>query len=115
MMYRSCEIRYIIIVNVLKEGWDCSFAYVLATLANKSYVVDVTQILGRVLRMPYTRKHSAELLNLSYVFTSSSHFHNTLNQVVEGLNKAGFSKRDHREVDLSSFVLEQQNTPPTDP
>jgi type III restriction enzyme len=35
----------------LKEGWGCPFAYVLATLANKSSVVDVTQILGRVLRM----------------------------------------------------------------
>lgn len=100
---RDCPVRYIITVNALKEGWDCPFAYVLATLANKSSVVDVTQILGRVLRMPYTRKHSAELLNLSYVFTASSQFQNTLNQVVAGLNKAGFSKRDYREVDMSAL------------
>lgn len=111
LMSRDCDVRYIITVNALKEGWDCPFAYVLATLANKSSVVDVTQILGRVLRMPYTRKHSIELLNLSYVFTSSSHFQNTLNQVVEGLNKAGFSKRDYREVDLSALELEQGSTP----
>lgn len=111
LMSRDCQVRYIITVNALKEGWDCPFAYVLATLANKSSVVDVTQILGRVLRMPYTRKHSIELLNLSYVFTSSSHFQNTLNQVVEGLNKAGFSKRDYREVDLSALELEQGSTP----
>jgi len=109
LMSRDCSVRYIITVNALKEGWDCPFAYVLATLANKSSVVDVTQILGRVLRMPYTRKHSIELLNLSYVFTSSSHFQNTLSQVVAGLNKAGFSKRDYREFDLS--VIEQEQDP----
>lgn len=111
LMSRDCDVRYIITVNALKEGWDCPFAYVLATLANKSSVVDVTQILGRVLRMPYTRKHSIELLNLSYVFTSSSHFQNTLSQVVAGLNKAGFSKRDYREFDLSAIEQEQTPTP----
>lgn len=106
LMDRHCPVRYIITVNALKEGWDCPFAYVLATLANKSSVVDVTQILGRVLRMPYQRKHSTELLNLSYVFTASSQFQNTLNQVVGGLNKAGFSKRDYRVVDLSALPVE---------
>ena len=111
LMSRDCQVRYIITVNALKEGWDCPFAYVLATLANKSSVVDVTQILGRVLRMPYTRKHSVELLNLSYVFTSSSHFQNTLSQVVEGLNKAGFSKRDYREFDLTEVEQDQDTTP----
>ncbi|PHV10977.1 DEAD/DEAH box helicase [Chitinimonas sp. BJB300] len=105
LLDRHCPVRYIITVNALKEGWDCPFAYVLATLANKSSVVDVTQILGRVLRMPYQRKHSHELLNLSYVFTASSHFQNTLSQVVAGLNKAGFSKRDYREVDLSALPV----------
>lgn len=115
LMSRDCQVRYIITVNALKEGWDCPFAYVLATLANKSSVVDVTQILGRVLRMPHTRKHSIELLNLSYVFTSSSHFQNTLSQVVAGLNKAGFSKRDYRELDLSTIEQEQDTTISTSP
>lgn len=103
LMDRLCPVRYIITINALKEGWDCPFAYVLATQANKSSVVDVTQILGRVLRMPNTRKHPIELLNLSYVFTASSQFQNTLNQVVAGLNKAGFSKRDYREIDVSAL------------
>jgi len=113
LLSRQCEVRYIITVNALKEGWDCPFAYVLATLANKSSVVDVTQILGRVLRMPYTRKHSVELLNLSYVFTSSSQFQSTLSQVVGGLNKAGFSKRDYREVDLTALTTEEPPAHPT--
>lgn len=110
LLSRNCPVRYIITVNALKEGWDCPFAYVLATLANKSSVVDVTQILGRVLRMPYTRKHSIELLNLSYVFTASSQFQATLNQVVAALNKAGFSQRDYREVDLSALPPPQDKT-----
>ena len=45
----DCPIRYIITVNALKEGWDCPFAYVLATVANRTSTVDVEQILGRVL------------------------------------------------------------------
>ena len=45
----DCPIRYIITVNALKEGWDCPFAYVLATVANRTSTVDVEQMLGRVL------------------------------------------------------------------
>ena len=104
LMSRDCPIRYIITINALKEGWDCPFAYVLATLANKSSVVDVTQILGRVLRMPHVRRHSVDYLNLSYVFTASTRFNETLNQVVVGLNKAGFSDKDYRVVNIEEVL-----------
>lgn len=96
LMSESCEVRYIITVNALKEGWDCPFAYILASLANKSSKIDVEQILGRVLRLPYTKKQPEELLNLSYVFTCSADFQDTLSRIVESLNNAGFSKRDFR-------------------
>ena len=96
LMSDSCEVRYIITVNALKEGWDCPFAYILASLANKSSKIDVEQILGRVLRLPYTQKQPEELLNLSYVFTCSTDFQDTLSRIVESLNNAGFSKRDFR-------------------
>jgi type III restriction enzyme len=36
LMSRDCPVRYIITVNALKEGWDCPFAYILASLADKS-------------------------------------------------------------------------------
>lgn len=78
LMQRDCPIRFIITVNALKEGWDCPFAYILASLANKTSKVDVEQILGRILRQPYARKHASGLLNTSYVFTCSNDFHNTL-------------------------------------
>ena len=31
---KKCEVRYILTVNALAEGWDCSFAYVLISVAN---------------------------------------------------------------------------------
>ena len=108
LMDRDCPVRYIITVNALKEGWDCPFAYVLASLANKSSAVDVEQILGRILRQPYVRTHSAPLLNTSYVFTASAKFMETLTNVVKGLNRAGFSKRDFREQDFLAEAAESQ-------
>ena len=53
LLSKECDVRYIITINALKEGWDCPFAYVLASLADKRSPVDVEQILGRVLRQPY--------------------------------------------------------------
>lgn len=99
LMNRHCPIRYIITVNALKEGWDCPFAYILASLADKSSVVDVEQILGRVLRQPYVMKHNFPLLNVSYVLTASSKFLDTLDNIVKGLNKAGFSDKDYKVAD----------------
>lgn len=98
LMSRGCEVRYIITVNALKEGWDCPFAYILATLANKTSRVDVEQILGRILRQPYTTQHQNPLLNISYVFTSSNDFRDTVEKIILSLQKAGFSKKDFREA-----------------
>lgn len=96
LMSLSCPIRYIITVNALKEGWDCPFAYILASLANKTSQVDVEQILGRILRLPHTSQHTQSALNMSYVLTSSNDFNNTVAHIVKGLNSAGFSDKDYR-------------------
>lgn len=96
LMAANCPIRYIITVNALKEGWDCPFAYVLASLANKTSQVDVEQIVGRILRQPYARKHGEKLLNMSYVLACSADFQTTVKSVVDGLNGAGFSASDYR-------------------
>jgi type III restriction enzyme len=102
LMQRNCPVRYIITVNALKEGWDCPFAYVLASLADKSSAVDVEQILGRVLRMPHVQQHGHDLLNLSYVFTASSRFMETIQSVVRALNRAGFSDNDYRTFEAAA-------------
>lgn len=98
LMARDCPVRYIITINALKEGWDCPNAYILAALGDKSSAVDVEQILGRVLRMPHVRQHGNELLNMSYVFTASNRFAQTLENVVKALHRAGFSGRDYRSL-----------------
>lgn len=105
----DCAIRFVITVNALKEGWDCPFAYILASLANKSSVVDVTQIIGRILRQPYSQQHTSSLLNSSFVFTSSGIFQETLKSLQLGLEIAGFSKDDYRS---SSSTDTLQNTLP---
>ena len=92
----DCPVRYIITVNALKEGWDCPFAYILASLADRSSSVDVEQILGRVLRMPWVRRNKNAMLNMSYVLTSSPKFLDTLDNIVQGLNRAGFSEQDYK-------------------
>ena len=101
----KCEVRYIITVNALKEGWDCPFAYILASLADKSSAVDVEQVLGRVLRQPYVTTHAAPMLNMSYVLTASSKFIATLGNIVAGLNKAGFSAHDYKVAEAPTTAV----------
>lgn len=112
LMSKECEIRYIITINALKEGWDCPFAYILASLADKSSAVDVEQILGRVLRQPYVQRHKSFQLNLSYVLTASAKFNETLQSIVKGLQESGFSEKDYRKVD--KMTEEERNTVTTD-
>lgn len=109
LMAENCPIRYIITVNALKEGWDCPFAYVLASLANKTSQVDVEQILGRVLRQPHTRQFAHKGLNRSYVLTCSNNFHDTLERIVAGLNSAGFNSRDYR---MGTFAAPAEESTP---
>lgn len=107
LMAADCPIRYIITINALKEGWDCPFAYILASLANRTSVVDVEQILGRILRRPFTKNFSDELLNMSYVFTSSADFRQTLDKIIVGLNAAGFGKQEFRATETVDDMAEQ--------
>lgn len=67
----DCPIRIVITVAALKEGWDCSFAYVLASLQNIQSAVDVEQLLGRVLRMPYAKLRKQNALNKAYAHVIS--------------------------------------------
>jgi type III restriction enzyme len=113
LLSKECEVRYIITINALKEGWDCPFAYILASLADKSSSVDVEQILGRVLRQPYVQRHKAFQLNLSYVLTASAKFNETLQSIVKGLQESGFSEKDYRKVD--KMTEEEKKTVSVDP
>lgn len=91
---KKCEVRYILTVNALAEGWDCSYAYVLISVANLGAKVAVEQIIGRVIRMPNAKKKTDEALNRSYVFASAASFNEAASKVIGGLEANGYSKAD---------------------
>ncbi|MCL4354352.1 DEAD/DEAH box helicase family protein, partial [Patescibacteria group bacterium] len=105
---RTCKIRYIITVSALAEGWDCSFAYILVSVANLGAKIAVEQIIGRILRMPNARKKEIEELNRSYVFASARNFNEAAGQIISGLEDNGYSKYDFvsGEQDKQDYPLE---------
>jgi type III restriction enzyme len=82
--------RYIITVEALKEGWDCSFAYILCSLANVKSDTSVEQLLGRVMRMPYAKTRKSPLLNKAYAYVVSPHFGEAAAALTEKLINKGF-------------------------
>lgn len=90
----KCKIRYVITVNALAEGWDCSFAYVLISVANVGAKIAVEQIIGRIIRMPYAKRKKNEALNRSYIFASAKNFNEAASNIIFGLEKNGYGKLD---------------------
>jgi type III restriction enzyme len=88
----NCQIRFIITVDKLKEGWDCPFAYILTTLSNMNSKTAIEQLLGRVLRNPNISDKKSFALNRSYVFSFSETFERVANEIFETLQKEGFEK-----------------------
>ena len=88
----ACPIDYVITVQALKEGWDCSFAYVFCSVANISSAGDAEQLLGRVLRMPYATKRSDPALNKSYACLNSPRFQEAVKGLVDRLVAMGFEE-----------------------
>lgn len=116
LMKDDCPVRYIITVDALKEGWDCPFAYILASLANRNSSIAVEQILGRILRQPYAMENTSgsesKYLNMSYVLTSSSQFEDTVKKIVTSLNTCGFNGRDLlKEENFDNKGNSQNDTP----
>ena len=112
LMSNRCKIKYIITVNALKEGWDCPFAYILASVANRSADVDVTQILGRILRQPYVQHLPDENLNTSYVLTNSSYFFKTVEKIAYILNQNHFTGKDFRAYEENERIIETPTPTP---
>ena len=92
----KCPVKYIITVEALKEGWDCSFAYVLCSLANISSNTSIEQLLGRVMRMPYAKKRKSAALNKAYAFVMSKHFGTAAADIIKKLEKKGFEDDEAR-------------------
>ena len=99
----ACQVDFIITVEALKEGWDCSFAYVLCSVANIGSATDIEQLLGRVLRMPYAQTRSQAALNRAYAHVSSPRFGEGAKALTDTLiEKMGF------EPEEAAAVVEQR-------
>lgn len=93
----KCEIRFVITVQALREGWDCPFAYVLCSLAEQRSAGAVEQILGRILRLPYCKPRDQKELNLAYAFVASPNFAEAANSLVDALIENGFERQEAQE------------------
>lgn len=106
----ACPIEYIITIEALKEGWDCSFAYVFCSVKQVSSSKDAEQLLGRVLRMPYARRRVIEDLNRAYAhLLADSKFSKTANALKDTLISMGFE-----EMEVAAYLREQPAGPQGD-
>ena len=95
---RTCKLRFIITVQALKEGWDCSFAYILCSVAEIGATRAVEQIMGRVLRMPAAHRKNQEELNCAYAFVASPRFAEAANALADALVENGFEKMEAKDL-----------------
>lgn len=93
----NCRIEYVITVEALKEGWDCSFAYIFCSVSRIQSATDVEQLLGRVLRMPYAKRRKLDALNRAYAFLSEPSFGEAARSLVDKLVAMGFEEDDARD------------------
>ena len=89
--------RYIRPIVLVREGWDCPFAYVLAVLSRTTATTALTQMIGRVLRQPHAQTTGVAALDECYVFT----FDQDVTEAVEGVRKG---LEDEGMADLASSV-----------
>ena len=89
---KACPIEYVITVEALKEGWDCSFAYVFCSVSRIQSAKDVEQLLGRVLRMPYAKRRKVADLNKAYAFLSEPSFGQAARGLADKLVAMGFEE-----------------------
>ena len=94
----ECQIRYVITVQALREGWDCPFAYVLCSVAEMRSSTAVEQILGRVMRLPKAQRKKQESLNSAYAFVASRNFYDAASALTDGLVQNGFEKQAAQEL-----------------
>jgi type III restriction enzyme len=88
----ACPVEVVITVEALKEGWDCSFAYVFCSLQNVGSSRDMEQLLGRVLRMPYAKRRRSELLNRAYAHLASAQSTRVAGELADRLVAMGFEE-----------------------
>lgn len=102
----SCPVRYIITVDKLREGWDCSFAYILCSVREMHAKTPIEQILGRILRMPQAERKRTDSLNLAYAFVTSQNVRQVVESLTGALAANGLSRWEAaREIEQTALDL----------
>ena len=108
---KDCRVRFIITVQALREGWDCSFAYILCSVAETTSSRAVEQILGRVLRLPGARRKRRPELNCAYAYVASPRFI----EAAWGLKDALVQGNGFQKLEAADFVVPREETGPLFP
>lgn len=109
----TVPVRVIITNQALREGWDCSFAYVLCSLSSQRSGTAIEQLLGRVLRMPYAQKRQQASMNRAYSHVVSPHFASAAQELTDELERMGFNPVEAMEAVQGELPV--GGTTPTQP
>ena len=85
----TCEVRAIITKAALQEGWDCPFAYVLCALAAGRNPAAMTQLVGRILRLPHVAKTGRPALDACYVLCHDARTGDVVKAIKKSLEGEG--------------------------
>ncbi len=92
LLSEHSPVRWILTKDALKEGWDCSFAYVLALLDNTTATTAMTQMVGRIMRQPYARRiETSKALNQCYIYCYNKDVGKAVEGVKAGLENEGLT------------------------
>ena len=92
LLSEHSPVRWILTKDALKEGWDCSFAYVLALLDNTTATTAMTQMVGRIMRQPHARSIAASpALNQCYIYCYNKDVGKAVEGVKAGLENEGLT------------------------
>lgn len=91
------SVTWILTKDALKEGWDCPYAYVLVLLDNTRAKTAITQMVGRVMRMPQVEFTGIDELDQCYVICHNADVRDTVEHVKAGLQEEGME-------DLGGYV-----------
>ncbi len=85
----TCEVRAIVTKAALQEGWDCPFAYVLCALAAGRAPAAMTQLVGRILRLPHAVKTGRSALDACYVHCYDANTAEVVKDIKKALESEG--------------------------
>lgn len=89
LLAETCRIRAIVTKQALQEGWDCPFAYVLCALAAGRNLRAMTQLVGRVLRLPHVAKTGRPALDACYVLCHDAETGAVVRAIKQSLEQEG--------------------------